>query len=92
MLKSILAQLEFTHIVRDYARQGVPLDKHLHVPEDHPVTGSTFCEREDNGHVLKVSHMLIDVCSCSKCMTVKISLIICMGNVHVYSPLQYMYQ
>ena len=53
-LISILAQLEFTHTVKDYDNRGVPFRTHLYVPEVHPVTGKTFYEREDPGHVLKV--------------------------------------
>ena len=34
--------------------KGVPFRSHLHVPEVHPLTGMMFCEREDEGHVLKV--------------------------------------
>lgn len=53
-LRSILAQLEFTHTVREYERNGVPFRHHLHVPEVHPETGNVFYEREDPAHVLKV--------------------------------------
>lgn len=54
MLRSILSQLEFTYLIRQYDAQGVPFCSHLHVPEVHPITKSVFCEREDPGHVLKV--------------------------------------
>ena len=54
MLRSVLSQLEFTYLVRDYDRKGVPFRSHIHCPEVHPETGSVFCEREDAGHVLKV--------------------------------------
>lgn len=54
MLRSILAQLEFTHVVRQYHEDGIPFRAHLYVPEKHPETKSTFMEREDEGHVLKV--------------------------------------
>ena len=54
MLRSILSQLEFSYTVRKYDTDGIPFCSHLHVPETHPVTGETFCEREDPAHVLKV--------------------------------------
>lgn len=53
-LRSILSQLEFSHIVCDYDRRGIPFRSHLHVPEVHPDTGHTWYEREDPAHVLKV--------------------------------------
>ena len=54
-MRSILAQLEFSHLVRDYSdRLGVPFRHHLYVPETHPITNTPFCEREDEAHVLKV--------------------------------------
>ena len=55
MLQSILAQLEFTHLVKEYDESGVPIRTHLHVPEVHQDTKTVFLEREDEGHVLKVS-------------------------------------
>ena len=54
MLRSILAQLEFTHIVRQYDNSGALFRTHLYVPELHPDSGTVFLEREDEGHVLKV--------------------------------------
>ena len=57
-LRSILVQLEFTHVVRQYDERGIPFRVHLHVPEIHPYIGNIFLEREDEGHVLKVTvHM-----------------------------------
>ena len=53
-LRSILAQLEYAYVVREYVKQGVQFDQHLYVPEMHPVTKAPFCEREDETHVLKV--------------------------------------
>ena len=54
-MRSILAQLEFSHLVRDYHdRLGIPFRYHLYVPEIHPITNEPFCEREDEAHVLKV--------------------------------------
>ena len=54
MLKSILAQLEFTYTIRQYDQNGIPFRTQLYVPEVHPNTGEVFMEREDEGHVLKV--------------------------------------
>ena len=54
MLRSILAQLEFTYTVRQYDDSGVLFRTHLYVPELHPDSGDIFLEREDEGHVLKV--------------------------------------
>lgn len=55
MLRSVLAQREFTYVVRQYDERGIPFRTHLHVPETHPDTGTVFLEREDEGHVLKVT-------------------------------------
>lgn len=55
MLRSILAQFEFSYQIRKYDEQGIPFRTHLYVPEVHPVTGTTFYEREDEAHVLRVS-------------------------------------
>ena len=63
MLRSILAQLEFTYVVQRYDASGVPFRTHLHVPEFHPVSGSVFYEREDERHVLKV-HMMCLMYTC----------------------------
>lgn len=54
MLRSILAQMEFRYVIRQYDDGGIPFRTYLHVPEVHPETGTTFLEREDEGHVLKV--------------------------------------
>ena len=61
MLRSILAQLHFTHQIRHWDSLGVPFKSHMHVPEIHPVTGQLFCEREDEGHVLKVRCMSLSI-------------------------------
>jgi len=53
-LKSILAQLEYKYQVDLWQSKDVPFRDHLYVPEVHPDTGLGFCEREDEGHVLKV--------------------------------------
>lgn len=57
-LRSILAQFEFAHEVREWQAKGVPFQTHLYVPEIHPVTQMPFCERENEAHVLKVRAML----------------------------------
>ena len=43
MLRSILAQMEYSYRVRYYDEQGVPFKTHLYVPEDHSETGLGFC-------------------------------------------------
>ena len=53
-MKSILAQMDFTHRIRQWADQGVPFRTHLYVPEVNPDSGEEFHEREDEGHVFKV--------------------------------------
>ena len=57
-LKSILAQLEFAYRVRSWDEKGVPFRTFMYVPEVHPVTGTLFHEREDDGHVPKVNRGL----------------------------------
>ncbi len=59
-LRSILAQLEYTYDVKQWVSKGVPFDTNLYVPEIHPVTEVGFCEREDEGHILKVRLISID--------------------------------
>ena len=54
-LRSILSQWEFKYQVDSWHAQGVPFKEHLYVPEVHPATQMMFCEREDEGHVFKVS-------------------------------------
>lgn len=54
MMRSILAQLEYTMSVREYVSKGIPFDKNLHVPEKSSITGSAICHREDEGHIFKV--------------------------------------
>ena len=54
MLRSILAQLDYSYQINHWNSVGVPFKDHLHVPEVHPLTGVLFCEREDEGHVFKV--------------------------------------
>ena len=66
-LRSILAQLEFSQIIRNYNDKGVPFTTHLHVPEIHPETGLTWYEREDPAHVLKVRHHCYIIYLYTKC-------------------------
>lgn len=47
--------MEYTFLINQWESKGVPFKSHLHVPEVHPVTGYVFCEREDEGHVFKVT-------------------------------------
>ena len=58
-LRSILAQLEYRYQVEYWEMKGVPFKSHIHVPKVHPLTGLMFCEREDEGHVLKVLYNVI---------------------------------
>ena len=57
MLRSILAQLEYTSLIRKWDSEGVPFRQHMYVPEVHPQTLEGFQER-DEPLVLKV-HTLI---------------------------------
>ena len=54
-LRSILAQFEYRQTVRTWNERGVPFCRYMYVPEIHPVLGTEFHEREDEGHVFKVS-------------------------------------
>ena len=53
---SIMAKLAYRYQVTTWDAKGIPFKKHLilYVPKVHPETGKPFCEREDEGHVLKV--------------------------------------
>ena len=51
MLRSVLAQ------IRRYSEQGVPFDKHLHVPEANQYSDKVVCQREDEGHIFKVCRL-----------------------------------
>ena len=53
-LRSILAQFEYKYQVCVWDSKGVPFSTYLYVPENHPLTGKQFHEREDFAHVLKV--------------------------------------
>ena len=44
-LKSIVAQFEFQHVVKQWEEKGVNFRYYLYVPEIHPDTGEVFCER-----------------------------------------------
>ena len=63
-MKSILAQFEYTNIVKEYDKRGVPFRTYLYIPETHPDTGKIFYEREDDAHLLKV----IFICQLSSVM------------------------
>ena len=54
-LRSILAQLEYAHVVNNYEKNGVPFRAHVYVPEVHPATTEIFYERENEAHILKVN-------------------------------------
>ena len=54
-----MAQLEYQYKINIYELQGVPFRQHLYV---HPVTQVGFCEREDEGNLLKVCLV------CFKCL------------------------
>ena len=58
-LRSIMAQLEYTYQINTWHTKGVPFKHHVYVPEIHPSTSIEFCEREDEGHVFKVSTILL---------------------------------
>ena len=58
-LRSVLVQLEYKYQVDYWHAQGIPFKDHLYVPEIHPDTQMMFCEREDEGHVFKVSLCVI---------------------------------
>eukprot|EP00118_Oscarella_pearsei_P012490 m.92464 g.92464 ORF g.92464 m.92464 type:complete len:335 (+) comp36737_c0_seq8:893-1897(+) len=52
-LRSLLAQLEYSRIVREYDESGVPFRTYMYVPEFDGVTGDFFHDREDHNHILK---------------------------------------
>ena len=58
MRRSILAQLEYSCEICRYDSLGVPFRQYMYVPETHAVTSSTYHEREDEAHVLKVSTII----------------------------------
>lgn len=62
-IRSILAQLEYKYQIEYWEAKGVPFKSHIYVPENHPLTGMMFMEREDEGHVLKVSDYV--QCACN---------------------------
>ena len=70
-LRSILAQFHFSYEIQQFEASGVPFRTYMYVPEQHPVTKSTFYEREDEAHLIKV----IDTFKCNMytCMDGKYS-------------------
>lgn len=54
MLRSILAQMEYSFEVCKWDEVGVPFRTYMYVPEVHHITKEPFLEREDEGHVFKV--------------------------------------
>ena len=50
MLRSILAQMDFSYTVRLLDENGIPFRTYLHVSEIHPESKRVFMEREDEGH------------------------------------------
>ena len=71
-LRSILAQLEFSHQVVEYDKAGVPFRTHIY--EIHPITGSEYHEREDDAHVNKV--IRLSLFRCHECIIICITIII----------------
>ena len=59
-LRSIIGQLKYSYeICRWDGELGVPFRTHFYVPEKHLFTQMDYHEREDEGHVFKVSlHIL----------------------------------
>lgn len=57
-LRSIVAQMEYSHHIRKWTANNVPFTRHLYVPEVHPLTSATFHEREGEGHVFKVLYCM----------------------------------
>ncbi len=53
-LRSILAQLEYSHEIKEWDKKGIPFSQFFYVPEVHPETSQHFLEREDEAHVFKV--------------------------------------
>ena len=58
-LQSILAQLEFQYSVESWEEEFH--FSHLHISEVHPMTNILFCEREDEGHVVKIDCTCVHV-------------------------------
>lgn len=61
-LKSILAQLDYHHRIICWTQKGILFQAYMYVPETNPITGCTFHEREDEGHVLKVNNIISSSC------------------------------
>lgn len=54
-LRSILAQLDYSYQINQLESEGVNFHSHMYVAEVHPETKTTFCEHEDEAHILKVT-------------------------------------
>ena len=67
-MRSILAQFDFVHLLRQYEAQGVSFCTYLYVPEIHPETKAIFYEREDEAHLLKVWMYTIGVAIIIECI------------------------
>jgi hypothetical protein len=52
-LRSLVGTYYYRHTVDDYVAQGVLFDRYLYIPEVDPITGNTYRERSDHGHLLK---------------------------------------
>ena len=63
--RSIVAQLHYHHNILKWESEGVPFCSHAYVPEDHPLTGVPFHEREDETYVFKVSTNNTCMCVCT---------------------------
>ncbi len=47
--------------IKSWDAKGVPFSTYMYVPEEHPVLKTVFHEREDEGHVFKVLHHIVDL-------------------------------
>ena len=69
MLRSVLAQLDYTYQINHWDSLGVPFKTHLHVPERHPDTSSIFvkgkmkamCLRYLNLYVLMANALFVNI-------------------------------
>ena len=59
-----MAQFEYQYQINVWSDKGVLFKERVYIPEVHPETGMAFCEREDEGHVLKVLVKSLFVMSC----------------------------
>ena len=53
-LRSIVAQMEYSHQIYKWTNNHMPFTTHLYVPETHPLTWAICHEREDEGHLFNV--------------------------------------